>query len=242
MIDRNPTDPDLSTSGAATGSQTYELSKIHKHAQPAHNERNSRRSNSHGRHQSTSPDKASLATRLITPISRVATKIRALAYVTLLAFDIIGLLILASALSNFSTKKKTTAQTDGPESTNDEQESKRSQAYKKLREIFWPTSIWIPSACVIAIVSFTLKAVQRRHASVFENSIVYRLICPEDARKAQTGALVRLLAATVITMGIIGHLGSLSGSTSWGRELIRALQVVIVPLASVFKLTAAVFY
>jgi hypothetical protein len=43
-------------------------------------------------------------------------------------------------------------------------------------------------------------------------------------------------------VGINGHLGSLSGATSWRRELLRALEVIIVPLAAVFHLSAAIFY
>ncbi|KAG8161182.1 hypothetical protein KVR01_009446 [Diaporthe batatas] len=70
----------------------------------------------------------------------------------------------------------------------------------------------------------------------------YQTACPEASRRTSTGALVKLFAATVTTVGVHGHLSSLHGSLSWRRDLVRAVEVVINPLAPVFTFTTAQFW
>jgi hypothetical protein len=70
----------------------------------------------------------------------------------------------------------------------------------------------------------------------------YLNACPQDSRRTATEVLVKLFAATVMTVGVHGHLNSLNGSRFWRREIFHSLEICFNPLASVLSLITAVWY
>ncbi|KAK4210388.1 hypothetical protein QBC37DRAFT_485426 [Rhypophila decipiens] len=60
---------------------------------------------------------------------------------------------------------------------------------------------------------------------------------PPDA----DGTFVKLFAATVTTVAIQGHLGSLQGSRAWNWEVLRVVDVLFAPLKTVYTLARALY-
>ncbi|KAL6711572.1 hypothetical protein ACN47E_004506 [Coniothyrium glycines] len=111
---------------------------------------------------------------------------------------------------------------------------------KPLRSRFFKRdSAWIPlTTTMLGLLQiFWLMNEQRPtgSGSEFDSS------CPTDGRRTQTGAFVKLLAATVTTICVHGHLGSLTGSESVRRELFRAIEVLISPLTPAFTLAVMIW-
>lgn len=107
----------------------------------------------------------------------------------------------------------------------------------KIQDLCRQTSVYIPILSSTLAMLFVFRALEDNHMFL-PGTKEYETICPEGSRRTSTGALVKLFAATVTTVGVYGHLSSLKGSVSWKRELVRAVEVVINPLAPVFSFTA----
>jgi hypothetical protein len=120
-------------------------------------------------------------------------------------------------------------------------ESIRRELADMTRGIRNPTSFWIPGVSVYAILYYALRAVEHQETSLHDRQ-PFKESCPEHGRRTQAAVLVKLFAATVTTVAIHGHLGSLNGSDSWRRELARALEVLIIPLAPLFQFANHLFY
>ncbi len=104
-----------------------------------------------------------------------------------------------------------------------------------------PKSFWVPLFSITLAVVYAFRLLERSHvmlAGVNE----YQTACPAENRRSQTSALVKLLAASVTTICIHGHLGSLTGSESWRHELCRMLEVVVSPLTSLFTMANSAWY
>ncbi|CAN9190170.1 unnamed protein product [Alternaria alternata] len=104
-----------------------------------------------------------------------------------------------------------------------------------------PYSFWVPLLSTTLITVFSFHMLDS-HYTPFDNTNDFATACPEDDRRTQTSAFVRLFAATVTTMCIHGHLSSLTGSDAWKREFFRMLEVLVNPLASLFAMADAVWY
>ncbi|KAH6839253.1 hypothetical protein B0T12DRAFT_400652 [Alternaria alternata] len=104
-----------------------------------------------------------------------------------------------------------------------------------------PYSFWVPLLSTTLITVFSFHMLDS-HYTPFDNTNDFATACPEDDRRTQTSAFVRLFAATVTTMCIHGHLSSLTGSDAWRREFFRMLEVLVNPLASLFAMADAVWY
>jgi hypothetical protein len=104
-----------------------------------------------------------------------------------------------------------------------------------------PYSFWVPLLSTTLTTVFSFHVLDS-HYTPFDNTNDFAMACPEDDRRTQTSAFVRLFAATVTTMCIHGHLNSLGGSDAWRREFFRMLEVLVNPLASLFAMTDAVWY
>ncbi|CAI9633579.1 hypothetical protein GT037_004958 [Alternaria burnsii] len=104
-----------------------------------------------------------------------------------------------------------------------------------------PYSFWVPLLSTTLITVFSFHVLDS-HYTPFDNTNDFATACPENDRRTQTSAFVRLFAATVTTMCIHGHLSSLTGSDAWRREFFRMLEVLVNPLASLFAMASAVWY
>lgn len=111
----------------------------------------------------------------------------------------------------------------------------------KLRELCHPTSFHIPMASSMLALIYLFRSLEDHHMSLPGNE-EYQKACPEGSRRTLTGGFVKLFAATVTTVGVHGHLGSLNGSHSWKRELFRAIEVSTNPLAPVFLFSTNFWY
>lgn len=123
----------------------------------------------------------------------------------------------------------------------DSSKSIRQQLVDLTRDIRNPTCFWIPCMSVYAIIYFTLRTVENQQTSN-QNGQPFKESCPENGRRTQAAVVVKLFAATVTTIAINGHLGSLTGSDSWRRELVRAFEVLIIPLAPLFHFANRIFF
>jgi hypothetical protein len=103
-----------------------------------------------------------------------------------------------------------------------------------------PSSFWVPLFSITLTVFYTFCALEN-HYMAFDNTTEFATACPENDRRTQTSAFVKLFAGTVTTVCIHGHLGSLMGSDSWRRELFRMLEVLVNPLASLFAVADAMW-
>ena len=104
-----------------------------------------------------------------------------------------------------------------------------------------PTSFWAPLIGTTVIVFYAFKTVRDTHIE-FPGVHQYYASCPTNERRTQTGAFVKLFAATVTTIAVNGHYGSLAGSESWRRELARGLEVIVSPLTILFHFAASLYY
>ncbi|KAF4556301.1 Hypothetical protein D9617_1g081770 [Elsinoe fawcettii] len=124
------------------------------------------------------------------------------------------------------------------------QESRRPAFRPKMTTLlkshfFTSTSPWIPLATMTFMIFGVFwsidKSKHRSSASNFDTS------CPPEGRRTQTAVFVKLFAATVTTLCIHGHLGSLAGSGSLRRETFRAFEILICPLTPAFTLAVMVW-
>ncbi|KAH7061680.1 hypothetical protein BKA63DRAFT_527982 [Paraphoma chrysanthemicola] len=103
----------------------------------------------------------------------------------------------------------------------------------RLRQLFRPNSYWIPMATSILLLVYSYQALET-HSMEISSTEEYASACPESGRRTQTSVWVKLFAASVTTICIHGHSGSLAGAhLSWRREIIRVMEVVISPLTPV---------
>lgn len=112
---------------------------------------------------------------------------------------------------------------------------------ERLHYLCRPTSNYIPMLGGILALVYAFDAIQSQHVTLTATED-FRTACPEGSRRTRTSVFVKLFAASVTTLGIHGHLSSLSGSTSWKREAFRAVELLINPLASVVAFTASFWY
>jgi hypothetical protein len=220
-----------------------ELFQTYKHAQSTLDDLNSRQIRSYSENPTTVPDdeSISLVTRLSAPMLQAVKKVGSPFYHAIIAINLLGLFVLAMSFRDSKSSARTG--NTGPQTS--ENASRASKLAKKLKEISQPTNVQVPLFSAIAIFTFTLNGlntIQVDQGSAYDGTRAFQTTCPEEGRRTQEAVLVKLFAATVTTLGINGHLGSLSGSTSWRRELVRALEVIVVPLTAVFQLTVAIFY
>jgi hypothetical protein len=114
-------------------------------------------------------------------------------------------------------------------------------SYAQLRKLCHPTSIYIPLSGSILALLCVVRTMEVQHLPL-TGTKDYQTSCPEGSRRTSTAAFVKLFAATVTTVGVHGHLDSLNGSTSWKFEVLRAIELCIIPLASVLAFTCSVWY
>lgn len=114
-------------------------------------------------------------------------------------------------------------------------------SYTQLRELCRPKSIYIPLLSSIMALLYAVRIMEGHHLSL-AGTEAYQTTCPAGSRRTATAAFVKLFAATVTTVGVHGHLDSLNGSTSWKFEVFRAIELCIMPLASVLAFTCSVWY
>ena len=112
---------------------------------------------------------------------------------------------------------------------------------RRLKNLFRPSSVYIPTAITVLALIYIFRALETYQIALPQTD-EYHMSCPQASRRTRTGVLVKLFAASVTTLGIHGHLDSLIGSSSWKRQLFRAIEVLISPLASVFLFTTLLWY
>lgn len=164
---------------------------------------------------------------------------------------IYGLFLLVSAFTSFREEvsdrnhnNNTNHHNNDDDSSRKDFDEKTSRYYrnrKYVSELKDPNGFLVPLCSLTCIVYFGLHASERSRAS-YGDVDIYRNSCPENGRRTRTAALVKLLAATITTIGINAHLGSLTGSDSWKGELWRALEVLIIPLAPLFHFGMSIYY
>lgn len=157
-------------------------------------------------------------------------------------------------MASVYTSKDKTPQPEGPSVSADSSSHLRTQQVRQsyfsrilrpmrdtLRDLGRPQSVWIPMISTAIALLSSFRALQNHHISLMgvDN---YQVACPEGSRRTATGAVVKLLAATVTTIGIRGHLNSLIDIRSWKFELFRALEVIFMPLAALFSFSDAFWY
>ncbi|KAF2004009.1 hypothetical protein P154DRAFT_519599 [Amniculicola lignicola CBS 123094] len=114
-------------------------------------------------------------------------------------------------------------------------------ATEELVKSWDPKLALYPFVSIIVISFYMCRAIANVEVS-FGNGELFKEACPTDGRRTQTGAFVKLFAATVTTIGINGHLGSLTGSEDWKRELVRVLETIVSPLATLCRFSMALCY
>jgi hypothetical protein len=110
---------------------------------------------------------------------------------------------------------------------------------ERTRSTLGPTLFWAPAALLALAIITTRRAFQDYQTPSYGNAADFRAGCPLDGRRTQTGTFVKLFAATVTTMAIQGHLGSLQGPHAWNWEVLRVADVLFAPLKTVYTLTRA---
>jgi hypothetical protein len=111
----------------------------------------------------------------------------------------------------------------------------------KLRGLFRPESFYVPMLGSTLGLLYGFRALEQ-HQLALPGTEKYLNACPQDSRRTAAEVLVKLFAAAVTTVGVLGHLNSLNGSRFWRRELFHALEVCLNPLASVLSFITAVWY
>ncbi|KAG8627149.1 hypothetical protein KVT40_004632 [Elsinoe batatas] len=102
-----------------------------------------------------------------------------------------------------------------------------------------PTSVWVPIFTMTFCLFQVFWSMDRATSGI--STLDFDTSCPLDGRRTQTGVLVKLFAATVTTICVHGHLGSLAGSGSIRRELFRAVEVLLSPLTPAFTLIVMIW-
>ncbi|CAO2652145.1 Nn.00g004280.m01.CDS01 [Neocucurbitaria sp. VM-36] len=110
-----------------------------------------------------------------------------------------------------------------------------------LKRLCRPTGPWIPLWTTTLVVTYAFQLLED-HQVHLNGAEDFFDSCPEQGRRTQASAFVKLFAASVTTICIHGHLGSLTGSGNWKRELFRAVEVVISPCYFFFETATAVWY
>lgn len=136
-----------------------------------------------------------------------------------------------------------------PEHDESVQDDTRSRS-RKLRDVItfpFKTFVFAPNAAWIPLISSAFALLQlfyslEKHIIASKDDSAFDTMCPEDGRRTPAGAFVKLLAATVTTIGIHGHLGSLAGSGSPQQELYRAIEIIINPLTPVFSFSIMIWF
>ncbi|KAM7213318.1 hypothetical protein V8F06_011329 [Rhypophila decipiens] len=132
-----------------------------------------------------------------------------------------------------------------PEQARPQRTSLARRIYRIIREqtrsILGPPVFWAPAALLLLAIITTRRAFQDYQTASYGNVGDFRAGCALDNRRKQTGTFVKLFAATVTTIAIQGHLGSLQGSRAWNWEVLRVVDVLFAPLKTVYTLARA-FY
>ncbi|KAM7203301.1 hypothetical protein V8F33_002292 [Rhypophila sp. PSN 637] len=132
-----------------------------------------------------------------------------------------------------------------PEQATPQPTSLARRIYRNIREqtrsILGPPVFWAPAALLLLAIITTRRASRDHQTTSYGNVADLRAGCALDGRRTQTGTFVKLFAATVTTMAIQGHLGSLQGSRAWNWEVLRVVDVLFAPLKTIYTLARALY-
>lgn len=114
-------------------------------------------------------------------------------------------------------------------------------SYARLRKLCHPNSIYILLLSSILTLLYAVRTMEGHHLPL-TGTEDYHTSCPAGSRRTATAAFVKLFAAIVTTVGVHSHLHTLNSSTSWKFEVLHAIELCMVPLASVLSFTCSVWY
>jgi hypothetical protein len=114
---------------------------------------------------------------------------------------------------------------------------------EELKRLCSPTSIYVPLGSTILGLIFAFRALETNSISL-PGTQEYETSCPETSRRTQSAVWVKLFAATVTTICVQGHAGSLASvhSLSWRCEIYRALEILLSPLTLVVSFLELTWY